>query len=168
MARIEMKGRKTDLGQATCAIARTLDLIGDWWSLLIIRDAFLGSQRFGEFQKNIGLAKNILSSRLKKLVQGGIFNLEEDRGAPSVHRYVLTGRGKQLAVIITAIWQWGEENCFQPGELDFGLADAASGQMLAKMEIKTVDGRILEPHQLEMTLKQKVPRNSRRQRRPIT
>jgi DNA-binding HxlR family transcriptional regulator len=150
-----MKGRKTDLGQAGCAVARSLDIIGDWWSLLIVRDALAGSQRFGQFQKNIGLAKNILSSRLKKLAHADIFTIEEDGGSPAVHRYVLTERGKRLAVVIIALWQWGEENCFGPGELEFGLADKTSGKMLAKLEIKTIDGKRISPVDLEIFLKPK-------------
>jgi DNA-binding HxlR family transcriptional regulator len=149
-----MRGRKTDLAQADCAIARSLSIIGDWWSLLIIRDALGGSQRFSEFQKNIGLAKNILSSRLRKLVQSEIFTIEDDHSSPSVHRYVLTGRGKQLAVVMLALWQWGEDNCF-PGKLDYGLADEASGKMLARMELKTTDGRRIDPHDLRMVVKMK-------------
>ena len=149
-----MRGRKTDLAQADCAIARSLSIIGDWWSLLIIRDALGGSQRFSEFQKNIGLAKNILSSRLRKLVQSEIFTIEDDRSSPSVHRYVLTGRGKQLAVVMLALWQWGEDNCF-PGKLDYGLADEASGKMLARMELETTDGRRIDPHDLRMVVRMK-------------
>src|ERR1700731_2889938 len=61
------------LDSSTCPIARTLDVIGDWWSLLIVRDAFLGKRRFSEFQKSLGLAKNILCLRLQKLVAHGIF-----------------------------------------------------------------------------------------------
>jgi len=149
-----MRGSKTDLAQADCAIARSLSIIGDWWSLLIIRDALGGSQRFSEFQKNIGLAKNILSSRLRKLVQSEIFTIEDDHSSPSVHRYVLTGRGKQLAVVMLALWQWGEDNCF-PGKLDYGLADEASGKMLARMELETADGRRIDPHDLRMVVKMK-------------
>src|SRR3546814_2339992 len=77
--RPDMKGKRTDLGNADCGIARSLQIIGDWWSLLIVREAFQGKTRFGEFQKSIGLAKNILSSRLKKLVAEGIFRIEIGR-----------------------------------------------------------------------------------------
>ena len=64
--------KRTSLEKADCPIARSLDAIGDWWSLLIIRDAFLGIRRFSEFQRNIGLAKNILTVRLRALVEHGI------------------------------------------------------------------------------------------------
>src|SRR6266851_8614233 len=64
--------KRTSLEKAECPIARSLDALGDWWSLLIIREAFLGKRRFGEFQKSIGLAKNILTVRLRALVERGI------------------------------------------------------------------------------------------------
>ena len=64
--------KRTSLEQAECPVARSLDSLGDWWSLLIIRDAFVGIRRFSEFQKNIGLAKNILTVRLRTLVEHGI------------------------------------------------------------------------------------------------
>lgn len=148
-----MKGKRTDLGKSDCALARTLDVIGDWWSLLIVRDALLGRERFSEFQKNIGLAKNILSTRLKKLVEDGVMEIVEDDASPPTRRYVLTDRGRQLAVIVTALWQWGEENRFKRGALKIGLADAASGRSIAKLALRTDDGRVIDPRKLRMTLK---------------
>src|SRR5512142_2587885 len=97
---------------AQCGIARALQVIGDWWSLLIVREAFHGRARFGEFQKSLGLAKNILSARLKKLVDAQIFSIEPDANSSLTHRYVLTPRGEALYPILVALWQWGEENCF--------------------------------------------------------
>lgn len=152
-----MRGRKTDLSQAGCAVARSLEIIGDWWSLLIVRDALLGAQRFGEFQKSIGLAKNILSSRLKKLVRDKILRLEGDPDFPSVHRYVLTERGRQLAIVIMALWQWGEDHCFRTGELTVGLADEVSGKMLARLALTTTDGHPVDPRDLRMVVSAKTP-----------
>ena len=67
--------KRTSLADADCPIARALDVIGDWWSLLIVRDALLGRRRFGEFQKSLGLAKNILTTRLRTLVDRGLLEL---------------------------------------------------------------------------------------------
>ncbi|MBY6263198.1 transcriptional regulator [Azospirillum sp. 412522] len=138
-----MKGKRKDLGRANCGIARALQVIGDWWSLLIVREAFGGKQRFGEFQKSLGLAKNILSSRLKKLVDNGIFVVEPDPDSALSHLYVLTPKGEQLHIILIALWQWGEENCFESGELDLAMVDRPSGQPLAKLRLLAQDGRAL-------------------------
>lgn len=144
-----MKGKRTDLGTASCGIARALQIIGDWWTLLIVRDAFQGRQRFGEFQKSLGLAKNILSARLRKLVEEGIFRIEAD-GGPS-HRYVLTPKGEQLGVVLIALWQWGEENCFEPGELKYAMVDTPTGQPLARLELTAQDGRALGPRDFRLS-----------------
>ncbi len=150
-----MKGKRTDLGEADCAIARSLGIIGDWWSLLIVRDAIGGKQRFGEFQKGLGLAKNILSTRLKKLVEQGIFTIESDRESPAFHRYVLTEKGEQLSVVLIALWQWGERTCFKPSEFKFNMVDKARGQPLAELELKTRDGRPLGPRDFAAMPKKK-------------
>ncbi len=149
-----MKGKRTDLGKSGCGIARTLDVVGDWWSLLIIRDAFMGRRRFSEFQKSLGLARNILSVRLRKLVDAGIFTIEPDPGSAQSHLYVLTPKGQQLGVVLVALWQWGEENCFIPGELKYGIVDAVNRQPLAKLHLSAEDGRILGPREFRVEAKQ--------------
>jgi DNA-binding HxlR family transcriptional regulator len=140
-----MKGKRTDLSEANCGIARTLEVVGDWWSLLIIRNAFHGVERFGEFQKSLGLAKNILSARLKKLVENGIFSIEPDDASPSINRYVLTEKGEKLYVVLIALWQWGEENCFRPGELRHVMVDTQNRKPLKRLQIKAKDGRNIGP-----------------------
>ena len=97
----EMK-RKSLAGNA-CPIARTLDLIGDWWSLLIIRDALEGIRRFSDFQKNLDIAKNMLSARLKSLVEQGILQTVPAADGGAYKEYVLTERGKALQTVIVAL-----------------------------------------------------------------
>lgn len=145
-----MRGKRTDLRNANCGIARSLGVIGDWWSLLIVRDAFHGLERFGEFQKNLGLAKNILSTRLKKLTEDGIFTIEPDPASTLSHRYVLTPKGERLATIVVALWQWGEENCFEAGELKFDMVDREKGQTLARLQLTAQDGRTLGPRDFQV------------------
>jgi DNA-binding HxlR family transcriptional regulator len=140
-----MKGKRTNLGQANCGIARALEIVGDWWSLLLVRNAFHGAERFGEFQKSLGLAKNILSTRLKKLVENGIFHIEPDEASPSVNRYLLTEKGEKLYVVLIALWQWGEENCFKAGELKHVMIDNQRRKPLKRLQIKAKDGRDIGP-----------------------
>jgi DNA-binding HxlR family transcriptional regulator len=138
-----MKGKRTDLGAINCGIARALSVIGDWWSLLIIRDAFRGNQRFGEFQKSLGLAKNILSARLKKLVEEGILRAEPEKEGSPYKAYVLTVKGEGLGTVLVSLWQWGEENCFPNNDLDRKMVDRVSGEALARLTLKTEQGRTL-------------------------
>lgn len=148
-----MKGKKADLSGAGCGIARALHVIGDWWTLLIVREAFIGRQRFSEFQKSLGLARNILSTRLKKLVDEGIFQIEIDNTAPSVHRYALTAKGEQLYIVLNALWQWGEKFCFVPDELKYAIVDCATEKPVARLQLKAQDGRTLGPRDFRLVLK---------------
>src|ERR1700681_2220814 len=84
------------LDASECPIARALDVIGDWWSLLIVRDAFLGKRRFGEFQKSLGLPKNILCARLRKLVSHGLLKVVPASDGSAYQEYALTEQGRGL------------------------------------------------------------------------
>jgi DNA-binding HxlR family transcriptional regulator len=96
---------KTDLSTLNCSLAGALSLVGDGWSLLIIRDALLGVSRFGEFQKSLGLARNILAHRLRRLVDDGILFRGGSARRPT---YGLTKKGEALAPAIIALMQWGD------------------------------------------------------------
>lgn len=143
-----MKGKKTDLDEHACAIARSLGVIGDWWSLLIIRDALGGKRRFGEFQKSLGLAKNILSARLQKLVERGIFATIPASDGTAYKEYVLTPRGEKLYIVIAALWQWGEEFCFAPGALTYDMVDKDTRKPLRPLELKARNGAVLGPRDM--------------------
>src|SRR3546814_18731267 len=121
-----MKGKRTDLGTTQCGIARSLGVIGDWWSLLIIRDAFIGLEHFGEFHRSLGLARKILSTRLKKLVENGIFRIEPDADNASSHRYLLNERGKELYIVNMSPCTWGQKRRFEPGRSE-GMRDEQRG-----------------------------------------
>jgi DNA-binding HxlR family transcriptional regulator len=140
-----MRGKKTDLSGADCAIARSLGVIGDWWSLLIIRDALAGKQRFSDFEKSLSLAKNILSSRLKKLVEQDIFTTVTDADSPTRRLYMLTPKGEKLYLVLIALWQWGEDACFAKGERRFALVDNQNKAPLAPLQAKASDGHVVGP-----------------------
>jgi DNA-binding HxlR family transcriptional regulator len=91
-----------------CPVARALDVIGEWWTLLIVRDALLGARRFEDF-KGTGIADNILSARLRKLVEEGIFERRQNQARPDRHEYLLTEKGERLALVIAALRSWGQE-----------------------------------------------------------
>ena len=140
-----MKGKKIDFADANCGIARSLQIIGDWWSLLILREAFSGKERFSEFEKSLGLAKNILSSRLKKLVDEGIFDAVQEPGGSTRSRYVMTQKGEELYIVLTALWQWGERHCFEADELEYTMVDRNTRRPLAQLELHAQDGAIVGP-----------------------
>jgi DNA-binding HxlR family transcriptional regulator len=96
---------KTKLSELNCSLARTLDVVGDWWTLLIVRDAFLGVRRFGDFQRSLGVAKNILAARLERLTANGIL---ERAGPERRPVYQLTDSGRALLPAMVALMQWGD------------------------------------------------------------
>ncbi|PST17649.1 transcriptional regulator [Rhizobium sp. JAB6] len=126
-----------------CGVARPLDAIGDWWSLLIIRDAFDGLRRFGEFQKSLGLAKNILSARLRNLVAHGIMDTVPASDGSPYQEYVLTQKGQGLFPLLVALRQWGEDFFFEPNEPHVTLVDRATKLPVRRLELRAHDGRML-------------------------
>lgn len=126
-----------------CGVARPLDAIGDWWSLLIVRDAFDGLTRFGEFQKSLGLAKNVLSTRLRNLVAHGILDTVPASDGGPYQEYVLTAKGRGLFPLLVALRQWGEDFFFEPGEAHVLLVDKKNGLPVRKLELRAQDGRVL-------------------------
>jgi DNA-binding HxlR family transcriptional regulator len=135
--------KRTNLAHSDCPIARSLDAIGDWWSLLIIRDALLGRRRFGEFEKSLGLAKNILTVRLRALVERGILELAPASDGSAYQEYVLTPKGRGIFPIIVALRQWSEEFDETPEEIATILVDRESGRPVKKFELHSRDGRLL-------------------------
>lgn len=127
-----------------CPSARSLDVIGDWWSLLIVRDAFDGLTRFGEFQKSLGIAKNILTERLRALVASGILELAPASEGGTRMEYRLTAMGKDLFPVMVALRQFGERHLFAPAEDHSLLVDRATGQPV-QLEIRARDGRTVGP-----------------------
>ncbi|HKT27012.1 helix-turn-helix domain-containing protein [Dyella sp.] len=145
-----------------CGVARPMDAIGDGWSLLIVRDAFGGSRRFGEFQKSLGLAKNILAARLRHLVAHGILETIEASDGSAYQEYVLTEKGRGLFPLLVALRQWGEAFFFEPGETHARLVDRKTGRAVPKLEPRARDGRVLKP---EDTAVQVPPRSQNRKLR---
>lgn len=115
-------GQNSDWTDPDCPVARTLDLVGDRWSLLVVRDAMDGARSFTEFQRRTGIARNILTDRLRKLTAHGLL---AQRPAPSGRRqeYVLTAAGHALFPVIVTLRQWGERHAFAPGETHSTLVD---------------------------------------------
>ncbi len=103
------------LAQSECPVARTLEAIGDRWVLMIIRDAFDDVRRFSEFQKRLGLAKNILTVKLKMLVELGVFNIQPASDGSAYKEYVLTDMGRAVFPIVVSMRQWGSATCSTQG-----------------------------------------------------
>lgn len=125
-------------------MARSLDVIGDAWSMLIVRDAFDGLRRFGEFQQSLGIAKGVLTSRLRDLCNHGIFFTQDAEDGSAYHDYVLTKKGRDLFLLIVALRQWGETHLYRRGEPRSTMVELKSGEAVPRLELRATDGRVLD------------------------
>lgn len=135
--------KRVSLSDAECPSARALDVIGDWWSLLIIRDAFDGVRRFSEFQKSLGIAKGVLTTRLHTLVQHGIFEQQPASDGSAYQEYVLTEKGQALFLVVVALRQWGESHLYASQEARSSLTDRKRGKPVAPLQLRSADGELL-------------------------
>jgi DNA-binding HxlR family transcriptional regulator len=101
---------RSDYDGQVCSVARTLELVGERWTLLIVRDAFLGRRRFEEFQRSLGVARNILAVRLERLVEAGVLRRERYSEHPPRDEYRLTDKGLDLWPVIFELIQWGDRH----------------------------------------------------------
>jgi DNA-binding HxlR family transcriptional regulator len=120
--------RRTSQRKSASPIGRALEAVGDWWTLLIVREAFEGVSRFGEFQSSLGLAKNILSARLRTLTEHGILETAPASDGSGYQQYVLTQKGRALFPVLVALEKWGERYMFAPGEHKAVLFDRKCGR----------------------------------------
>ncbi len=125
-----------------CSLAQTVEIIGERWTLLILRDAFSGARRFEQFQKNLGIARNILTQRLKALVDQGI--LEKKPAESGRFEYRLTDKGLDLQPILMAITHWGDKYTAPDGPR-ITFIERATGNPVEPMSVRTTDGRRLNP-----------------------
>lgn len=137
--------RQQLLAQSECPVARTLEAIGDRWVLMIIRDAFDDVRRFSEFQKRLGLAKNILTVKLKMLVELGVFNIQPASDGSAYKEYVLTEMGRAVFPIVVSMRQWGERYLFNTGESYSVLLDNELSEPVETIAVRSKAGKVLTP-----------------------
>lgn len=134
----------------SCSIARSLEIVGDSWTLLVVREAFFGASRFGEFEDTLGIAKNVLSDRLEKLVEHGVLTRtpEPGRGNPAAYR--LTDKGRDLLPTLVALMQWGDR-WVNRGREPVRLIDRETGEEIAPIATASRDGRSLRAEDVVAT-----------------
>lgn len=135
---------------AQCSIAQALDRIGDWWTLLIIRDAFNGVTSFSDFQSGLGVAKNILSNRLSQLVEDGIFERVPAKPGIDRYEYKLTEKGYDLLPILIALMHWGDKWVYEGQGGPWEILDAKDRKPVRKVAVVSHDGRALGHTEVRM------------------
>ena len=147
--------QRNSWADANCPMARSVDLIGEWGSLLIIREAFSGVRRFDDFQKKIGISRSLLTTRLKKLVDGGVLERRPIASDAKRQEYVLTEKGADLFTMIIALRQWGDRWLFPKDRYPADMLDNRDQSPLTPIEVRSVKDRKVTLANL--TLKAHVP-----------
>ena len=101
--------KRTTFSRWPCSIARATDIMGDWWTPLVLREAFYGVRRFEDFQSGLGIGRNVLAQRLKRLVDEGLFEKRQYHEKPARYEYVLTDKGRELWPVLAALMSWGDK-----------------------------------------------------------
>lgn len=135
---------RSSFAHMRCSIARSLDVIGEWWTLLIVREAFWGARRFGEFESRLGIAPNILSQRLSRLVAHGVLKVTQTSQNGKALAYALTPKGRDLLPVMVALTQWGDQHEALPEGPAVTLVDRASGEALGPLQLTTVSGQAVQ------------------------
>ncbi len=143
-----------------CSIARALEHVGSWWSLLIIRDVMMGARRFKHFERSLGIAKNTLSKRLAELVNGGILEKVTASDGSAFDEYVLTQRGRDLAPIMIALSQWGDKWAAHKKGPSTEIIDARTGERLPQIWPRRDNGEIMPLSDVSMRRAANAPRKN--------
>ena len=132
--------QRKSFGSMQCPIARGLERVGEWWSILILRDAFAGMTRFDEFQKNLGIAPNMLTRRLNALVDAGLLERRRYSEHPPRDEYLLTDRGRDFRPVLLAMLAWGNRH-FTPEGASIQIVDARTGAVADPILVDRTTGR---------------------------
>jgi len=134
--------QRASFGSMACPIARGLERVGEWWSILILRDTFSGMTRFDEFQKSLGIAPNMLTRRLNALVAAGLLQRYRYSLHPPRHEYLLTERGRDFRQVLLAMFAWGNRH-FAPEGASIVIADARTGAQADPILVDRTTGRLI-------------------------
>ncbi len=133
-----------------CPIARSLEEVGEWWSILILRDAFHGLRRFDEFEASLGVATNTLTRRLAHLVDNGLLERRRYSERPPRYEYVLTQKGRDFHPVLMAMLAWGNRHMADPGGPAVLAADRDSGAVIDPVMVDAATGRRLDPRDIRL------------------
>lgn len=141
---------KHRFGDENCSVARALEIVGDWRTLLVVRQAFLGVRRFADFEASLGIAKNVLTQRLMHLTEHGVMKRVDAGVHGPRYEYELTAMGKDLATVMTALRQWGDRWVFGEGQEPLLVLDRRTGRPLPRVRMLDEQGQPISARDLEV------------------
>jgi DNA-binding HxlR family transcriptional regulator len=138
-------GRTADYSKETCSVAGALSVVGDPWTLIILRDAFAGVRRFDDWQSRLGVARNVLAARLKSLVAFGVMETKLYSERPPRHEYVLTRKGLDLLPVLLTLKAWGDKHiygvCGAPADLVHSCGAVLEPRLVCDACGETINGQ---------------------------
>ena len=140
--------RRTRFDHAPCPIARTTDLIGDWWTPILLRNALFGQKRFDEFQRSLGVPRAILARRLARLVDEGLLTKRLYQERPPRYEYRLTEKGRAFFDVLAAMWRWGEDWLWPEGTPPVRLTDRETGRPVKPVVVDEATGQRIDARRL--------------------
>ncbi len=131
-------------------MARVVDLLGDWWTPLVIRDAFYGVRRFEDFQRRLGISRNVLAERLHRLTAAGLLRKEPYHRHPPRYEYRLTASGLAFFDVIATLMRWGDDHLADPAGPPIQMVDRKTGRVLRPVVVDEVTGERIDPRSVEV------------------
>jgi DNA-binding HxlR family transcriptional regulator len=154
--------RRSPLKDQVCSVAQALAELGGWWTLLILREAFFGTQRFTDFRDRLGVAPNILSARLSSLVESGVLSCAAASGRGNPRLYRLTDKGRDALPVFITLMQWGDRWINNDGKAPVVVIEAATGKAIEPVRVRAGDGRPLAARDLKIVHGPAAPADIRR------
>lgn len=136
--------------EENCSVARALEILGDWRTLLVVREAFLGTRRFADFEANLDISKNVLTQRLEHLTAHGVLQRVDVGVHGTRYEYELTAMGKDLATVMTALRQWGDRWVFGEGKEPLLVLDRRTGKPVPRLRLHDERGAPISSRDLEV------------------
>ena len=133
-----------------CSVARALEALGDWWTFLVVREAFVGTRRFADFEANLAISKNVLANRLARLTRHGVLQRVDAGVHGRRYEYVLSPKGKDLVTVLTALRQWGDRWMFGPGKEPLLVFDRRTGRVIPPVRVLDEAGVPLRSRDMEV------------------
>ncbi len=140
--------RRTRFDDWDCSIARTVDMLGDWWTPMVVRTAFLGARRFDEFQSMLGIPRNVLTERLRTLVDQGVLERRQYSERPPRYEYRLTEKGIALHPVIVSMMAWGDRWLDWPEGPPMRLVDRDTGEVIDPVLVDRATGEPIDPRRV--------------------
>jgi DNA-binding HxlR family transcriptional regulator len=159
--------RRTRFSEWPCSIARTVDLTGDWWTPLVMREAFYGARRFEQFQRRLGLSRNVLTQRLERLVEEGMLERIPYQQRPLRHEYRLTDKGRDFFTVLAAMIRWGDRWLADEAGPPIELRDCESGEPVKLELVDSNTGRPVDIRRIMATPGPGLPKRLARELREL-